>query len=106
VSRQQYDDTNRGALFKNDRKEQDSHPDLSGKINVDGKEYWLSGWTKRNEDGSFKVLSLSVKPKEARPERAQQARREAFREEQPQRGRQSATRREFDDQFQDDDIGF
>lgn len=61
-----YDNTNRGALFKNDRKESDSHPDLSGKINVDGKEYWLSGWTKRNEDGSFKVLSLSVKAKEER----------------------------------------
>lgn len=108
MSRQQYDNTNRGALFKNDRKEQDSHPDLSGKIDVEGKEYWLSGWTKRNDDGSFKVLSLSVKPKEARPERAQQARREAFRDEPTQRGRQSQhqTRREYDDQFQDDDIGF
>jgi hypothetical protein len=60
----QYDNTDRGALFKNDRKEQDSHPDLSGQINVGGKDYWLSGWTKRNDDGSFKVLSLSVKPKE------------------------------------------
>lgn len=70
----QYDNTNRGALFKNDRKETDNHPDLSGQINVDGKDYWLSGWTKRNEDNSFKVLSLSVKPKEGR---AQQARQES-----------------------------
>lgn len=100
MSRQNYDNTNRGALFKNDRKEQDSHPDLSGKIDVEGKEYWLSGWTKRNEDGSFKVLSLSVKPKEARPERAQQARREAFREEPPQRGHQQHS------DFHDDDIPF
>lgn len=100
MSKKQYDETNRGALFKNDRKESDSHPDLSGKINVDGKEYWLSGWSKRNEDGSFKVLSLSVKPKEAKPERAQQARREAFQDEPPQRGRQQ------NDNFHDDDIPF
>jgi hypothetical protein len=76
----QYDNTNRGALFKNDRKETDSHPDLSGQINVDGKDYWLSGWTKRNEDNSFKVLSLSVKPKEGR---AQQARQESRVDESP-----------------------
>lgn len=74
----QYDNTNRGALFKNDRKESDSHPDLSGQINVDGKDYWLSGWTKRNDDNSFKVLSLSVKPKEAQKGRAEKAREEAF----------------------------
>lgn len=74
----QHDDTNRGVLFKNDRKEQENHPDLSGKINVNGQEFWLSGWTKKTEDGKFKLLSLSVKPKEAKPERAQQARREAF----------------------------
>ena len=36
---QQYDDTNRGALFRNNRKEQDSHPDHTGNINVDGKEF-------------------------------------------------------------------
>lgn len=104
MSRQNYDNTNRGALFRNDRKEQDSHPDLSGKIDVDGKEYWLSGWTKRNEDGSFKVLSLSVKPKEARPERAQQARREAF-EDADTRHRPQRQAPKQDD-FHDDDIPF
>lgn len=76
-----YDNTNRGALFTNDRKESDSHPDLSGNINIDGKEYWLSGWTKRTETGAFKVLSLSVKPKESRQQagpRAAQAKKQAF----------------------------
>lgn len=74
----QHDDTNRGVLFKNDRKEQDNHPDLSGKINVNGQEFWLSGWTKKTEDGKFKLLSLSVKPKEANPKTAQKARSDAF----------------------------
>ena len=35
---QQYDNTNRGALFRNNRKEQDNHPDHTGSINIDGKE--------------------------------------------------------------------
>jgi hypothetical protein len=77
----QYDETNRGALFKNDRKESDNHPDLSGKINVDGKDYWLSGWTKRNDDNSFKVLSLSIKPKEqqgGKPAPASRSRNEDY----------------------------
>lgn len=94
----QYDNTNRGALFKNDRKEQDSHPDLSGQINIDGKEYWLSGWSKRNDDGSFKVLSLSVKPKEARRQntnRGGQQRSNTRQAPPPQR-----------DEFLDDDIPF
>jgi hypothetical protein len=74
----QHDDTNRGVLFINDRKETDNHPDLSGKINVDGKEYWLSGWTKKNEQGKFKLLSLSVKPKEANARTAEKAKHDAF----------------------------
>ncbi len=76
-----YDRTNRGALFVNDRRESDSHPDLSGNIHIEGKEYWLSGWMKRTETGAFKVLSLSVKPKEPRQQagaRAQQAKKQAF----------------------------
>ena len=59
---QQYDNTNRGALFRNHKKTQDSHPDHNGTINVDGKEYWLNAWVKDGKNGKF--FSLSVKPKE------------------------------------------
>jgi uncharacterized protein (DUF736 family) len=62
---QQYDNTNRGALFKNEGKESDSHPDYQGNINVGGKEFWLSAWIKESKAGK-KYMSLSVKPKEAR----------------------------------------
>jgi hypothetical protein len=61
----QYDNRNRGTLGRNRRKEQDSHPDFTGQLNVDGRDYWLSGWTKEGPTGKF--FSLSVKPKDERP---------------------------------------
>jgi len=60
----EYDNTNRGVMFKNDRKEKETHPDLKGSINIDGKEFWLSGWSKVTGKGD-KRLSLSVTPKES-----------------------------------------
>ena len=59
-----YDNTNSGILSRNDRKEKDSHPDFKGQINVDGKDYWLSGWVKTKKDNSGKFFSLSVTPKD------------------------------------------
>ena len=71
-----YDNTNSGVLFKNDRKQKDSHPDYQGQINVNGTNFWLSAWIKSSKDGT-KRMSLAVKPKEAkgddrRPERGAQ----------------------------------
>lgn len=62
-----YDNTNKGIIGKNTRKEKDTHPDLSGSINVDGKDYWLSGWKKTRNDGTGTFYSLSVKAKDDRP---------------------------------------
>jgi len=55
-----YDDTNRGALFVNENKEEGSkQPDYSGTLNVEGKEYRLAGW-KRESKGGKKFLSVSI----------------------------------------------
>lgn len=59
----EYDNTNRGALFRNTRKEKDTHPDHNGSINVEGVEYWLSAWIKESKTGT-KFFSVSVKKKE------------------------------------------
>ena len=60
----EYDNTNRGSLFKNDRKDDAKFPDYKGSINVDGTDYWLSAWIKISKDGN-KFMSLSVKNKNA-----------------------------------------
>ena len=59
----EFDNTNRGSLFKNDKKTEEKHPDMSGSINIDGIEYWISGWKKKSKaDVGF--ISLSVRPNE------------------------------------------
>jgi len=56
---------NSGVLFKNDKKENEKHPDYKGNIMVDGNEYWLSAWIKEGKTGKFMGLALS--PKDAQP---------------------------------------
>lgn len=54
---------NSGAIFVNDRKEKDTHPDRSGSAMIDGVEYWVSGWIKNGKSGK-PFMSLSFKKKD------------------------------------------
>lgn len=57
-----FDPTNRGVLFKNDRKTKDTQPGYTGSLNVDGVEYFLDAWVKDGKSGKF--FSVSVKRKD------------------------------------------
>ena len=65
-----YDNTNGGALFPNDRKEKETHPDLRGSINVNGVDYWIKAWKKDAKSG-VKFLSLAVNPRDTEVDRNQ-----------------------------------
>jgi len=95
-----YDNSNRGVLFMNDKKEQgDKKPDRTGSLNVDGVEYFLDGWIKKSESGKM-FMSLSVKRKDKQPE----AQRPAAPAQQRQPPARQAVSSGFDDM--DSDIPF
>jgi uncharacterized protein (DUF736 family) len=59
-----FDNTNRGALFKNNDKTDEQQPDYRGNLNVGGVEFWLSAWIKTSKQG-MKYMSIAIKPKNA-----------------------------------------
>jgi len=53
------------SMFKNDRKEKDTHPDYKGDgMLPDGTLVWVDAWVKKPE-GKKPFLSVSIKPKQA-----------------------------------------
>jgi hypothetical protein len=74
------DDRNRGALFRNDDKDpnDDKKRDYSGTLDIEGTEYWLSGWVRTSSKSGRKFLSLSVKPKQDKPPPTNKSRADDF----------------------------
>ena len=80
-----YDNTNRGSIWKNDKKETDNHPDFKGTMDVEGVEYWVSAWKrKEGANPNAPALSFTIKAKEDMPKDPQGS----------------------NDDFEDDDIPF
>lgn len=67
----EYDNTNRGVMFKNDQGGNPKRPQYRGSLNVDGTEYNLSAWVKESRKDGSKFLSLSVEPKKDAPRKPQ-----------------------------------
>lgn len=64
----EYDNNMTGALFKNDRKENDKHPDYRGNCEIDGKKLFVSGWLRKSRAGETFMSLRFTKPE--RPQRA------------------------------------
>lgn len=69
----EYDNTNRGVIFPNDRKQKSSHPDFKGSCTIktpDGEliEYWVSGWEKEGRNGPLMSLSFQLKEEQEEQE--------------------------------------
>lgn len=72
-----YNNTNRGVMFVNDRKQEgDRKPDRTGTLNVEGVEYFVDGWIKQSQNGNS-FLSLSLKRKDKQPGGAHSSNRPA-----------------------------
>ena len=52
-----------GSLFRNNKREKETHPQMTGECLIGGVAYWVSAWTKEDKNGN-KFQSLAFKPKE------------------------------------------
>lgn len=59
---QEYDNTNKGAFWEVDErdKKNDKSPDLNGKININGEDFWISGWYQRDGGGQKPVIRFAL----------------------------------------------
>jgi hypothetical protein len=54
------------TLFRNDRKEKDSHPDYKGDgMDLEGNLVWVSAWVKEGAKGQFFSISMQKKEQAA-----------------------------------------
>ena len=56
-----------GTLWKNDKREKDTHPNATGTCMVDGVEYYVSAWTKEGAKGKFQSLAFKRKQEQRGP---------------------------------------
>lgn len=57
---------NSGAIFKNDKKTAETHPDYKGKVNVNGADMEVALWLKTSQSG-MKYFSASFSEPYVRP---------------------------------------
>ena len=66
-----------GSLFKNNKREKDTHPNATGTCMIDGVEYWVSAWTKYDKNEN-PWQSLAFKRKEDKPDVAPKGNKSKF----------------------------
>jgi hypothetical protein len=59
----EYSKENRGAVWRNEKKTTDRHPDFTGKATIDGVDYYVSAWRRGPDDNpKAPALRFSVTP--------------------------------------------
>ncbi len=58
----QYDNNLTGVLFVNDKQGNKKRPDWKGSAEIDGVNYWVSGWSRESARGP--LISLKLEKKE------------------------------------------
>ena len=62
-----YDNTNKGAIWREQNKTSERAPDYKGSINIDGVEYWLSGWGRpKGSAANTPAVKFSAEKKESK----------------------------------------
>ena len=59
----QYSNENRGAIFSQEP-ETENHPNYTGKLNVEGKDYYVAAWSKTSKAGNDYISLAISEPKE------------------------------------------
>lgn len=104
---QQYDNTNRFALFFNENKRNENGPDYSGTLNVDGVEYFIDAWQKDGRSGTFYSGKIKLKEKQGKERQAAPApRQQPARDTRTHGQRMQAQRTGTGFDAMDDDIPF
>ena len=74
----EYDNTNRGVLFKNDKKADEKHPDYKGSyMDVNGNDHWLNAWLAKDKNGNT-YMRLTTKLKDDVHKQGMQQARQAI----------------------------
>lgn len=61
----EYDNNNRGVLFKNNEKKTDKHPDYTGSATIDNEDKYMSAWINESKSGKS-YLKISFLRKKIR----------------------------------------
>lgn len=72
----QFDNNLRGTLSKSKNRRSEKSPEYSGSCEINGQQFWISGWIKSGHSGDF--LSLAFQAKEERPPQRQEQRGNDF----------------------------
>lgn len=58
-----------GSIFRNDKREKDTQPQMKGDALIDGVEYWVSAWTNQSQNSGERYQALKFTRKDEAAEK-------------------------------------